>query len=341
MGNLISSSKNRVVIPQRAVTAQDLTLLIKQQETTITRINDIINKTDDMLVIDHNTTTTRPDTTTTPATPATPVTTTSTIPATATAARFANTGNVEHFINAAIPVSDYTDPPQYYPKSNIPITKDYINAYNDSIALIDDPNQLNKIKFDMFIHLQDKKISDLNDVIQTFPTNSNINRPPIKSIKNFKTSTALNVEEFPVPQPTNSNSTITYTGNGSTTYPNYLIYSNNGCLQYNKSIKDPITNNFGQATWGIDACNSNDARQRFTMTKIQTKDDYNNKLSDDNKKKYSITDSTSVKMGFNVVNPETAADQCLMFENGNAMSIMPCNMSASQRFKPFYHTIHQ
>ena len=339
MGNLISSSKNTVVIPQRVVTAQDLTLLIKQQETTITRINDIINKTGEMLVIDHHTTTTRPDTTTTPATPATPVTTTSTIPATT---RFTNAGNVEPFINAAIPVSDYTDPPQYYPKSNIPITKDYINAYNDSIALIDDPNQLNKVKFDMFIHLQDKKISELNAVISTYPTNNNINNPPIKSIKNFKTSTALNVEEFPVPQPTNTNSTITYAGNGSTTYPNYLIYSNNGCLQYNKSIKDPITNNLGQATWGIDACNSNDARQRFTMTKIQSMDDYNNKIPDDaNTKRYSITDPTSVKMGFNVVNPETAADQCLMFDNGNEMSIMPCNMSASQRFKPFYHTIHQ
>ena len=39
-----------------------------------------------------------------------------------------------------------------------------------------------------------------------------------------------------------------------------------------------------------------------------------------------------------VVNPETAADQCLMLNN-DGLSIMPCNMTSEQRFKALYSTI--
>ena len=76
------------------------------------------------------------------------------------------------------------------------------------------------------------------------------------------------------------------------------------------------------------------------MQKINTVEEYNKKITDSKYNDYKIQDSKSVIMGFNVVNPETNANQCMMLNN-DGLSVMPCNMSVEQRFKPFYHSITQ
>ena len=46
---------------------------------------------------------------------------------------------------------------------------------------------INKVNFDTYIHLQNKKITELQNAINTFPTKAQLNAP-IKSIKNISTS---------------------------------------------------------------------------------------------------------------------------------------------------------
>lgn len=238
---------------------------------------------------------------------------------------------VEGFINSN-PISDYYTPPFYLANTNTPEVKDYVDAYNKSVGLLDDPNLLNQAQFDTYIHLQNKKLNELRDALKTFPTNGNLNNP-VKAIKNLKTSASLNVEEYPDPTNKNNNQPASYKGNGATVYPNYLIYGNNGCLQYNKA---PNANT--SATWAFKPCNSNLPDQRFTMTKVQNKEDYNKKITEPNNKNYQIQDTNTVIFGFNSVNPETDPNQCLTLNN-DGLSVMPCTMEPSQRFKQFYHSI--
>jgi hypothetical protein len=200
------------------------------------------------------------------------------------------------------------------------------------MAIVDDPSNINKVNFDTYIHLQNKKITELQNAINTFPTKAQLNAP-VKSIKNISTSKLLNVEEY-------TSKAIKPNGAPDDKYPNYLIYGNNGCLEYNKSTLNPITNVNDPSTWAFKACNSNDTKQRFTMQKINNINDYNNKITDIKNIDYQIQDEKSVIMGFYVVNPETNLEQCMMLNN-DGLSVMPCNMNDEQRFKPFYHSITQ
>jgi hypothetical protein len=175
----------------------------------------------------------------------------------------------------------------------------------------------------------------LQDAIDTFPTNGLASNNPIKALKNLKTSASLNVEEYPDPAQ-NSSQPTTYRGNGSTTYPNYLIYGNNGCLKYNQATNNGKT----PANWAFQSCNANDPTQRFNTKQINTLSDYNNKITSSNNKSNKIQDTNTTIMGFYVVSPETASDQCLMLNN-DGLSVMPCTMDSSQRFKPYYHSITQ
>ena len=226
------------------------------------------------------------------------------------------------------PISDYYTPPFALENSNIKEINDYINGYNQSIALLEDPNQLNKMQFDTYMYLQNKKINDLQNAIATFPTNGNLVNQPIKAIKNYSTSGILNVEEYPDPK--SKTQGATYIGNSAPAYPNYLIYGNNGCLQFNSSNAN--------LPWGFQSCNSNNPLQRFNMSKINTLSDYNAKIPNNNQS-YKINDTNSTNMGFYVVNPETDKKQCLML-NTDGLSITPCTMESTQRFKPYYHSIN-
>jgi len=183
------------------------------------------------------------------------------------------------------------------------------------------------------MHLQNKKINDLQTAMASFPTNGNVSNNPVKAIKNLKTSASLNVEEYPDPN-NNTYQPKTYQGNGAPAYPNYLIYGNNGCLKYNQATTNPNI----PATWDFQACNSNDPAQRFNMKQINTLADYNNKITSPNNKSYKIYNTDTAIMGFYAVSPETASDQCLMLNN-DGLSVMPCTMDSSQRFKPYYHSI--
>jgi hypothetical protein len=230
----------------------------------------------------------------------------------------------EGFANSSSVVSTY-QPPIILPPSNIPEIKDYITAYNKAVSLLDDPNNLNQANFDAYIALQDKKIVDLQKAINSYPTKSNQLNKPIRAIKNLQTSTAINLEPFP----------DTNTNNGSVSYPNYLIYGNNGCLQYTNG--DSTLNS--AATWEFQKCHANEAGQRFYLNKINNINDYNSKITDFNMQNYRITDPNSSIFGFYVVNPELDNSQCLQI-NQDGLSVMPCNMDSSQRFKPFYHNIN-
>ena len=323
MGNLISSSESTITTTPIYIQQPLATEVITKQQKLITNLKDTIIKNKNALVIDANqqstnsTTTMETPTTTTVINTATPITTSQSI------SRFENVN----------PVSDYYTPPFYLANTNTPEVKDYVDAYNKSVALLDDPEQANQAKFDTYIYLQNKKIADLQSAINSFPTQGNIQNP-IKAIKNLKTSSSLNVEEYPDPANKNTNQPSTYVGNGATNYPNYLIYGNNGCLQYNKGTTTPNE----PATWSFQPCNSNIEQQRFNMSKINTMEDYNAKITDPVNQNYKIADTNSVIMGFYVVNPETDNNQCLTLNN-DGLSVMPCNINASQRFKPFYHSI--
>jgi hypothetical protein len=304
MGNLISADEITITTAPIYIKQQLATEIVNKQQTLINNLEDAIKQSRNALIIDakQNKTNFR---------------------------QSSSTNTVEQFVN---PVSDYYTPPFSLANTNAPEVKDYVDAYNKSVALLDDPNQANQAKFDTYIHLQNKKIKELESVLRTFPTNGNIQNP-IKAIKNLKTSTSLNVEEYPDPKNKNNNQPNTYIGNGSSNYPNYLIYGNNGCLEYAKG-----NNSNTPATWSFQSCNSNKPEQRFTMSKIQTLEDYNSKITNPNNKNYKIADTNSVIMNFYVVNPEIDSNQCMTLNN-DGLSVMPCTLDSSQRFKPLYHSI--
>lgn len=326
MGNLISSSANTITTTPQLVEPELANNIVNKQTQLISNLEDAIKQSRNALVIDVNQ---RTSPNTTP-----PIITQSNPSSTQSAG-----GSVSRFANVN-PITDYYTPPFSLGVSKTPEVGDYINAYNQSIALLDDPNQLNQAKFDMYMHLQNKKINELQTAMATFPTNGNITNNPIKAIKNLSTSASLNVEEYP--DPTNKNNTsqpTTYQGNGATAYPNYLIYGNNGCLKYNKSTSTATSNPNTSATWNFQACNSNDPAQRFNMKQINTLADYNDKITSPNNQSYKIRDTNSVIMGFYAVSPETASDQCIMLNN-DGLSVMPCTMDSTQRFKPYYHNVN-
>ena len=233
--------------------------------------------------------------------------------------------------------SDLYQTPLYIPSNGSPELDDYISAYNKSVALIDDPNNLSKANFDAYVHLQDNKIAQLQAAISSFPTNQQQQNNNILSIKNLKTSVSLNLEPYPDPV-TQTNLPSYYAGNGSPKYPNYLIYTNNGCLQYSPSNTSSNISSKTPATWSVRPCNSNLAGQRFNMQQVNNMEQYNSLITNPNNASYKITNPNSSIFGFYVVNPEGYSEQCLQL-NSDGLSVMPCNMDASQRFKPYYHSI--
>ena len=223
--------------------------------------------------------------------------------------------------------------------SNNQEINNYVNTFNNNLSLVNDPNNMNKVAFETYLHIQDTKLSDLKKNVinlqQTALSNKNKNSQ-IKGIRSINNSTNLNVEEFPDPE-NNSNNVnndqdSTYKGNGSKTYPNYLIYGNNGCLKY-----EPSTSN-KPSTWDFKKCDANDPKQQFNINKINNLQQYNAPITNQNNKNYIINHESNVNFGFYSVNPSVEADQCLQLNN-DGISVMPCNMDSSQRFSANYKTI--
>jgi hypothetical protein len=223
--------------------------------------------------------------------------------------------------------------------SNNQEINNYVNTFNNNLSLVNDPNNMNKVAFETYLHIQDTKLSDLKKNVlnlqQTALSNKNKNSQ-IKGIRSINNSTNLNVEEFPDPE-NNSNNVnndqdSTYKGNGSKTYPNYLIYGNNGCLKY-----EPSTSNT-PSTWDFKKCDSNDPKQQFNINKIKNLQQYNAPITNPNNQNYIINHESNVNFGFYSVNPSVEVDQCLQLNN-DGISVMPCNMDSSQRFSANYKTI--
>jgi len=237
---------------------------------------------------------------------------------------------IENFANQNNP--GFYQQQLYVPKNDIQELNDYISAYNKSVALLEDPNNMTQANFDAYIHLQNKKIADIQKSIASFPTKNEQQANPIRAIKNLKTSVGLNVEPYPDPA-TQKIYPSYYNGNGSSSYPNYLIYTNNGCLQY-----APSSTNGDASSWSVQPCNSNLPGQRFNMQQINNMAQYNGLITNPNNASHKITDTNSSIFGFYVVNPEGYNEECLQLNN-DGLSVMPCNMDSSQRFKPYYHSI--
>ena len=328
MGAVQSNEATTTTIaPTDYINAADAQLLIDKQKTLISNLQTTITNINSSLIVDAKTNKT-PTLMPMRQLPTLPPTTTQ--PATQPATPGSSSQSFKNIVNEGFAVGSL-------PNNNVPELKDYVTAYNESIALLDDPNNLNQLNFDTYIHLQDKKLAELNQLItdiQTIQKKNNANginqSKPIKAIRNLNTSTILNVEEYPDPQITNPNNPY-YNGNGAVNYPNYVIYGNNGCLQYNKG-----TSPENLSSYNFQPCNSNNANQRFTMQKITNKDEYNSRISDPSKH---INRDDTVIMGFYVVNPEIDQNQCITLNN-NGLTVEPCNLYSSQRFKPYYHSVN-
>jgi hypothetical protein len=222
---------------------------------------------------------------------------------------------------------------------NLPDLYALNKIYDTSIALSDDPLSYNQVAFDTYMHLQDKKINTLQKNMTSINSQlGTAKNPPIKAFRNMSNSQVLNVEGYPNPTATNNGQPATYRGNGASDYPNYLIYGNNGCLQYNPA--SPSSNNVPSAlstpgSYSFASCNASKPNQQFYAKQITNINEYNAPIKDINNATYKINNSNNALMGFYVVNPINARDQCLQLNN-DGLSVMPCNMDASQRFKPMY-----
>ena len=222
--------------------------------------------------------------------------------------------------------------------ASLPDLRAYQDIYTKSVALTDD-NYYDQVAFDTYIYLQDKKINELQSSLTSIKSKIGTSKQhPIKAFRNMSNSQVLNVEGYLKPDPTatnngqpstNNGQPSTYIGNGASAdqYPNYLIYGNNGCLQYNSTANESIP-----ATWSFASCNASKPSQQFYAKQITDKDSYNNPITDE---KYKIKNIANVDMGFYVVNPISSDNQCLQLNN-DGLSVMPCNMDSTQRFKPMY-----
>ena len=212
----------------------------------------------------------------------------------------------------------------YLNSNNFPDIKNYADVFNKNIALLDDPKNIKKQKFDTYIYMQNKKIKEMKEELiklQTQVQKQSKLSPDIKSFKNMNTSQSLNIELYNDNKP-----------NNSITYPNYLIYGNDGCLEYNKN------NGTQSPQWNFKSCDSNNKNQQFTSTKINNLETYNSFINSETNKDKILKDSSSTMFNFNVINPVDEQDKCLQLNN-DGLSVMPCSLDLSQRFRESYFTV--
>jgi len=185
------------------------------------------------------------------------------------------------------------------------------------------------------------------------PSPSSTNQNPTSTQTPSPTPSLLSTNPMPSPTPSSTSTptpyttqsstsqSSTYVGNNAAQYPNYLIYGNNGCLQYNNN---PQQTQPSGATpqepnkWSFVKCNSNDNKQQFYINKVNTIDDYNKYITNSFNQNYVINSANTTNFGFYVVNPANNSDQCLQLNN-DGLSIEPCNMTPSQRFMTNYRNV--
>jgi len=209
----------------------------------------------------------------------------------------------------------------------------YVDSYNNAMALLDDPNQMNKVAFDTYIHIQNNKLKELDANINKLKKNIKSKViSPIKGIRSMHNSNILNVQEYSGPAPTTAINSDVVNNSNNANYPYYLLYGNNGCLEYEPSDKNI------SSSWNFKPCNSNDTKQQFKLNKINNIEQYNKPITNSINKNYKIKSDSTVNYGFYSVNPSNSFDQCLQLNN-DGISVMPCSMNASQRFTTNYHSV--
>lgn len=218
----------------------------------------------------------------------------------------------------------------------------YIQPFNNNIGLMDDPLNMQKYAFGMYMKLQDDKLQNINQQlseIEAQKANVPVVRGPIKSVKNTATSLTLNVDEYtpaglsttnygltglPAVQPIQSNPDLCPPIDNTNSYY-YLVYGNNGCLSYDNYSDE----------YKFGPCNANDTKQQFFINPINTVCDYNNYTSSNRL----LTDS-SVKLGFNVVTPLTNSTKCVTANADNSITLQPCTLENNQKFQTFGKKIY-
>jgi len=242
------------------------------------------------------------------------------IPIDSTTMESFTTNNTEPFINmSSVKLNPNKDTDIY----------NYANIYNQNIALLDDPNKMNQLSFNTYIHIQNQKINNLKKELKQLEEhiqNNKKNKNNIKSFKSMSNSKIINVELY---NDKNKNDAVKY--------PNYLIYGNNGCLEYDNE-KEYKTVSVAP-TWKFNSCNSNNPKQQFVSNKINNLETYNSHI-DDNNKESILNDDSNIMFGFNIINPIDDNKKCVQLNN-DGISVMPCNLKYDQRFKPSYNTVLQ
>ena len=242
------------------------------------------------------------------------------IPIPSTTMESFTTNNTEPFINmSSVKLNPNKDTEIY----------NYANIYNQNIALLDDPNKMNQLSFNTYIHIQNHKINNLKKELKQLEEhiqNNKKNKNNIKSFKSKSNSKIINVELY---NDKNKNDAVKY--------PNYLIYGNNGCLEYdNKKEYETVS---VAPTWKFNTCNATNTKQQFVSNKINNLETYNSHI-DDNNKESILNDDSNIMFGFNIINPIDDDKKCVQLNN-DGISVMPCNLKYDQRFKHSYNTVLQ
>jgi len=233
-------------------------------------------------------------------------------------------------INNMTTIEDFTNTPLATETNQE--TNNYVKSFNNSLSLLDDPNNMNKAAFDTYLHIQDTKIASLKSNLNNLKKKASenmTNNTPIKGIRSMYNSAILNVEEYP---DSNNNSV-------DKKKSKYLIYGNTGCLQYEPAY-DPRfqrSNQYGSSI-SFRPCDANETKQQFNINQINNLDQYNFRINDKNNSLYKINHKSNVNFGFYSVNTFNIPDQCLQLNN-DGISVMPCNMNSEQRFSTNYHSV--
>ena len=327
MGNLLQTDRANKIIDDQKIAINKLTDLINTIKDNYTvKTNPTITNpaTSNPPTTSPSTTTTSPSTTTTttttsPSTTTTSPATTTTSPATTTT-NPTTTQQTESFVNFKAVTLNSNPNTEIY---------NYSNIYNKNVALLDDPNRMTETAFNTYIHLQNNKMLELQNELKGLETQIQKNKiepNDIKAFKSMNNSQILNVELY------NDKNT-----NLATKLPNYLIYGNNGCLEYENNNESNESNE--APTWKFTSCDANNIKQQFVSNKVKDLNTYN-KYIDDNNIENRLNDDSNILFGFNVINPINSTQKCLQLNN-DGVSIMPCTLDFDQRFKPSYTTVHQ
>lgn len=220
-------------------------------------------------------------------------------------------------INDVVTIEGFTNP---LPLNENREINNYVKSFNNNLALLDDPNQMTKIAFDTFLHIQDNKLEKLNDNLNNLKNRMSTSTDiPVKSIRSIDNSALLNVESYPDENTLNKD-------------PKYLIYGNNGCLQYTTGYDNKPT------TWDFKPCDANELEQQFKINQINTLEQYNAPIDNPSNESYKINKPQNANLGFYAVNPVNSYNDCLQLNN-DGISVMPCTMDSEQRFNVNYHTV--